>query len=96
MSVGHYRSLSYMPRLVYEDLGEAEEIPPGCQGQSSEPGLDLHRSVLHTDLPVPYCFDCKSAACQERQETVGYIVIIMLLIDRMGVCYSVSLVSFMW
>ena len=51
--------------------------------------LDLHRSVLHTDLPVPYCFDCKSAAHQERQETVGYIVIIMLLIDRMGVCYSV-------
>ena len=33
--------------------------------------LDLHRSVLHTDLPVPYCFDCKSAARQERQETVA-------------------------
>ena len=46
--------------------------------------------------PVPYCFDCKSAARQELQETVGYIVIIMLLIDRMGVCYSVSRVSFMW
>ena len=59
--------------------------------------LDLHRSVLHTDLPVPYCFDCKSATRQERQErTVGYFVIIMLLIDRMGVCYSVSRVSFMW
>ena len=34
-------------------------------------GVDLHRLVLHTDLPAPYCFDCKSAAHQERQELLA-------------------------
>ena len=52
---------------------------------ASGDGLDLHRSVLHTDLPAPYCFDCKSAAHQERQETTGYIYTLWLQIDNIGI-----------
>ena len=48
-------------------------------------GLDLHRSVLHTDLPAPYCFDCKSATHQERQETTGYIYTLWFQIDKIGI-----------
>ena len=47
--------------------------------------LDLHRSVLHTDLPAPYCVDCKSAAHQERQETTGYIYTLWFQIDKIGI-----------
>ena len=58
--------------------------------------LDLHRSVLHTDLPAPYCFDCKSAARQERQETTGYIYTLWFQIDKIGMSYLKSKIWFMW
>ena len=51
LSVYHrcFKSLSGMPRLVFEDLGEAEEIPLGCQDQSSKLGhspLDIYHPRL--------------------------------------------------
>ena len=46
--------------------------------------LDLHRLVLHTDLPAPYCFDCKSVACQEQQETTRYFDTLWFQIDKVG------------
>ena len=56
-----------------------------CHEPRVTTNLDLHRSVLHTDLPAPYCFDCKSAAHQERQETTGYIYTLWLQIDNIGI-----------
>ena len=46
-------------KLGYRTLmGYPEKFQPQIRAYT----LDLHRSVLHTALPVPYCFDCKSAA----------------------------------
>ena len=73
MPVRYVKPLPDMPRLVSEDLGEVEEIPPGCHRQNTKAAswgtrhwtstlLDLPIRVWQSlnDLPLPCDFDCNS------------------------------------
>ena len=49
--------------------------PASIRGFSYEAdgNLDLHRSVLHTDLPAPYCFDCNQPLAKSGKKLLGIL-----------------------